>query len=324
MVGIVPAPPTTMSRIRSAAWHAADAGQLPLVLWERALPHGNDILQAHPPVFIVGAPRCGSTLLMQVLLRHLEVSYLSNRHARFWGAPVVVERFARPEVDPSDPFTSHHGATANPAGPSESAKWWYRFFPRDPVAVERGQLSARRRTSFSRSLAALTEAAGQPLLFKNLYVSLRILEIARIVPESRFIHLKRDVADNAHSLLEARYSANGNYQDWFSLPPPGWEEMCSAAPATQVVWQIWTTNDLIERHLGEHRSHSGRVLALDYEDFCARPRATIAKVGDAFQIPLRTQELATLPTSFPMRTEIRIPAKLNAAVELEAVRLTQR
>ena len=43
----------------------------------------------YPPIFIVGAPRCGGTFVYQALTDILEVGYISNFVARFWNAPTI-------------------------------------------------------------------------------------------------------------------------------------------------------------------------------------------------------------------------------------------
>ena len=47
----------------------------------------------YPPVFILGAPRSGSTLLMQVISDSLDVGYLNNFHCKFYGAPSIFNGF---------------------------------------------------------------------------------------------------------------------------------------------------------------------------------------------------------------------------------------
>jgi hypothetical protein len=65
----------------------------------------------HPPVFIVGAPRSGSTLLYQLIVVRFDVGYLSNLHCRLYGAPSLVERMAGRRLEPPAVFSSDHGRT---------------------------------------------------------------------------------------------------------------------------------------------------------------------------------------------------------------------
>jgi len=40
----------------------------------------------YPPLFIIGPPRTGSTLLYQLVVQRFDVGYLANRHCRLYGA----------------------------------------------------------------------------------------------------------------------------------------------------------------------------------------------------------------------------------------------
>ena len=42
-----------------------------------------------PPLIIIGAPRCGSTVAYQLLVELLDVGYINKLIARFWEAPSI-------------------------------------------------------------------------------------------------------------------------------------------------------------------------------------------------------------------------------------------
>src|SRR5688572_30011389 len=42
-----------------------------------------------PVVYIVGAPRSGTTLVSQLLAKYLDVGYINNLIARFWMRPLA-------------------------------------------------------------------------------------------------------------------------------------------------------------------------------------------------------------------------------------------
>lgn len=282
---------------------------------ECVLPHNAKILDARPPTFVLGAPRCGSTLLIQLLSSNLEISYLSNRHARFYGCPALVERFAPPSADRNRAHMSDHGRTQGPAGPAECGQWWYRFFPQKPAYVERGGLGPRARESFIRSLAALAAASSQPFVFKNLYASLRIHEIASAVPMAKFIVLSRDTVDQAHSVLEGRRKVNGDFGRWWSMRPPSPESLEELRPAQQVVEQILQTHRVIDNDLSASEVPESQIMRLHYEDLCSDPAASIKTVGDFIGASVRTDAISRLPQKFERRREVRIPADLYQDVK---------
>lgn len=87
-------------------------------------------------------------------------------------------------------------------------------------------------------MAALTNAFGRPILFKNLYAPLRIQAIAHHLPESLFIITHRDEVDNGHSLLEVRKKVFGSYHQWWSMEPPDTESLKRLPAHQQVKEQI--------------------------------------------------------------------------------------
>ncbi len=123
-----------------------------------------------PPVFIVGPPRTGSTLLYQLVVGCFHVGYLSNRHCRLYGAPSLVERIRHPE--PPSVLESRYG--------------------RDKLRRLRA------------SVRALGNAAGRPLVFKNLICALRLGPISETLPEAVFVRIRRNVLATAVSLLAGR------------------------------------------------------------------------------------------------------------------------
>lgn len=303
---------------KSGAWRANSDAQRSLgAVVEYLLPHSEDWLRRCPPVFIIGAPRCGSTLLSQCVVQSLQVGYISNRHASFFGAPALIQYLAPPHLGAFE-FDSLHGRTEGAAQPSECGEWWYRFFPRFPTYVDDGQLKPRRRRAFVRALASLTASSGRPVVMKNLYASARIREISSAIPTARYIVLRRDVADNACSLLRARFVAQQDYSRWFSLLPPGADDLLSADPATQVVGQVRLVNAMIERDLRRSGVPGDQILELRYEDFCADPHSSIRRISDFVGSGFREGRpgSAPLPRTFEIRRETRIPHDLLHRVSI--------
>ena len=85
-----------------------------------------------PLVFIVGAPRSGTTLLTQLLISQYEIGYVSNLIARFWKAPYLGLLLAKEIRDPDRPpdvgFSSDRGFTSGYEGPHEFGYFWRRWF----------------------------------------------------------------------------------------------------------------------------------------------------------------------------------------------------
>ena len=222
----------------------------------------------NPPVFILGAPRSGSTLLFQTLTDAFNVGYLCNSHSTWFSAPAILDKIRQPlrHKKPSE-FSSTHGTTSQPYGPSESANWWYRFFDRSPDACQQVELSHIKKKQFRRSLLSLDSQLQSPVLYKNLFSSLRIKEIVATVPSALFVVIKRDLVRNAHSIIEARESVGAGVGSWWSVPVAGTESLKTQPIHIQAAEQIIRLNYQIDDDINKYCDHS-RVFQVDYDQFC--------------------------------------------------------
>lgn len=292
------------------------ANQHVLGYLESVLAPSLDSSLRHPPIFVVGAPRSGSTLMIQVITDALDVGYISNRHCQWYGAPVLAERLFQPtRTKPLSDYRSGYGATEGPYAPAECGQWWYRFFRRDPPYVTVDEVEPKKMHALRRSVAALTAAFDQPLLFKNLYASLRIQALAQYLPESLFIVTHRDEVDNGHSLLEARYRRFKDYAPWFSVEPPETDVLKELPPDKQVIEQIRHIHATIERDLDSSGVPGSRRFDLCYEGFCADPRGSVDAVR-SFLISngCKVGWKREVPQKFERRNGVRIDHDLYAAM----------
>lgn len=271
-----------------------------------------DLPLRHPPIFILGAPRSGSTLAVQVITDVLDVGYISNRHCRWFGAPALAERLFHPTNSrPSSDFQSKQGATNGSYAPAECGEWWYRFFRRNPAYVTLEEVCPDRMRQFRQSVAALTNAFDRPILFKNLYASLRIQAIAHYFPESLFIIIRRNEIDNGHSLLEARLQHFEEYSRWFSVEPPEIERLKKLPAHQQVIEQIRHTHQTINSDLDTAQIDDACRFYLAYEDFCDNPARTLAQLQDfLLKNNCVVSQLAEAPEKFYPRREIRVDSEL--------------
>jgi hypothetical protein len=165
---------------------------------------------------------------------------------------------------------------------------------------------------FRRSLSALIEAFGKPVLIKNLYATLRLEPLIKYVPESLFIIVVRDELANGHSLLEARKRVLGSYEHWWSMPPPDVDELLTYPPSRQVIDQIRSIQRLIQTQIQTGNLTHDRYLEITYEDFCSDVHAHLQRVADFLvvnnaDVPFRDGHV---PRSFPVRSEVRIDRDL--------------
>ena len=259
----------------------------------------------YAPIFIIGPPRSGSTLLMQAMTDAFDLGYLSNTHCAWHGSPALAERLLRPlrTKAPSD-FNSAYGRTKQRYAPAECGAWWYRFFPRSPVYISGDQADAEKMRAFRRSLLTLETAFAKPLIFKNLYASLRIEPILRHVPEAVFVVVERDRFANAASILKGRKDAFGVYDRWWSVPWPDTTALQMKSPAEQVLAQIDGIHALINNQLGD----SDRVFRVDYDAFCRASHDVLDRFAQFMQgLGVVLEPRFEIPDHFPPTTPAPLP-----------------
>ncbi len=265
----------------------------------------------YPPLFILGAPRSGSTVLFQIITDAFDVGYLSNRHCRWFGAPALVERHANPQNinKPSD-FSSVHGSTTHDYDPAECGAWWYRFFRKNSAYVTGDQVDLKKMHSFRRSVLSLDQAVRKPLVFKNLYAGLRLEPIVEALPEALFLIIERDLLDNAQSILKGRYDISGSYDRWWGMFPPNGESLISLSPVEQVVGQIKAVNSLIDSDL-KRLVASDRLIHIRYEDLCKDVHRTIDEIRMFFQkMGVELKPRFEVPKQFKVRKSVAIPQNM--------------
>ncbi len=280
-------------------------------------PDPNDRLR-HPPIFILGAPRSGSTLLVQVITDALDVGYITNRHCCFFGAPVLAERLFNPAFrKPASSYSSEFGSIAGAHAPSECGEWWYRFFRRRPSYVRLQDVDRVKMMRFRQSVAALTNAVDRPILYKNLYASLRIGAIAHYLPESLFIVNHRDEVDNGHSLLETRCRLFGDYERWWSMEPPQSAALKRLPAHQQVIEQIRHIYATIDKDMATAGVQDARRFDVSYEEFCADPKQIIDRLREFLQFNgCPVSVVGSIPSLFERRGEVRIdPALYDSMVK---------
>jgi hypothetical protein len=234
-----------------------------------------------PIILVVGAPRSGTTVLMQ-WLKASGFAVPSNLAARFFPNPRFAGMLQRLLSDPSlgyrdelavgaagDSFSSVFGKTRGVLAPHEFSFYFRRFFP---VTVGESlhpeQLGACDTAGFLAGLRGFGSALGSPPAVKGMLVQYD-LSLFLADPRVIIIHTIRDEADNVVSLLSHRSSVAGDVREWISVRPPEYAWLRELSPVEQVAGQVHFTNI----HLGcQLRSFpEERVLLLPHDDFCAHP-----------------------------------------------------
>ena len=195
------------------------------------------------PVFIIGAPRTGSTILYQLLTNELDVTYIDNFvdifHRNFLAAFKLSSRLFGSK--PHNCFKSVHGNTwkCGLHAPSECGEFWYQWLPRDRHYITAEDVSDKTIEEIRNNINAPLAHFKKPFVFKNMNAGLRLKLLHKTNPDAKFIFVKRDPVDTAISILNVREKIHGTIDKWWSLIPPGYEELLTMRPVGQVVRQIY-------------------------------------------------------------------------------------
>jgi hypothetical protein len=227
------------------------------------------------PIFIVAAPRTGSTVFYQALTNCLGLPYFSNLANDIFGeVPLVAIALQRGIPQPRS-FKSYYGKTRNVFEPSEASNIMRNWFGGGHPSQSRAAkvLPGKKRHMFMTLACAQQLYGNLPVVIKNAWNCFRIQSIAKVLPGARFIWLTRDIARSALSDLEARYETKGDPSAWNSATPAKIEELQKLPPEYQVVENQFEFNKAIKKGLSSlPRSRWRRV---SYEEFIENPHDVI-------------------------------------------------
>lgn len=267
----------------SAVVHVLDARILRYLVAEDEVP----LATTRPdqpldrPVFIIAAPRSGSTLLFETLA--CTPGFRSFGGEAHWLIEDV------PALRPGAPGVDCNRLTAAQATPEVTA--------------------AIRRAALARLLGPQDRpsTADAPLLEKTPKNSLRIPFLKQVFPDARFIFLWRDPRENISSIMEAwraggwvTYRALDGWDGpWSMLLPPGWQSLRGAPLESVAAWQWQCVNETVLDDLRQLPREDW--TSVGYHEFVADPEATIRRLCSFAKVPfdaaLQARTSGALPPS---------------------------
>jgi hypothetical protein len=225
------------------------------------------------PVFIVSAPRSGSTLLFETLAGSEDLWTIGGEgHGH-------VESIAA--LAPQNRHFDSNRLTAEDATPDVAAQLRANYGHN--LQDTAGLLLRDRKGGAPDSVRFLEKTP------KN---ALRIPFLKAVFPDAKFIFLHREAPANISSIMEAwRTGAFVTYPDlpgwqgrpWSLLLIPGWRELIGAEPARVAMRQWQTTNATILDDLSA--LPSGDWCAMRHEDFVSDPAGTLEQLSAFIGIP---------------------------------------
>jgi sulfotransferase family protein len=242
-----------------------------------------DIVCESPPVFIIGAPRSGTTLLYQMMLNSFRFAYLPNISNYFYTCPVFAAKAGLkifPKYESS--FRSQYGYEKGLMSPSEAGNIWNRWFPNEKTEgynyTPSGYLEDKSKADIYRLVAWFQEIFKASFISKNLKMSVRLQTLQEIFPEALFVKCNRTPADTAYSILKIRRSKKTN---WWSVMPKEIESIKLKPEIEQVCNQVYFIDKNI--HDDIQLFNSKNIINIDYKNICENPAAELDKLFTFFK-----------------------------------------
>ena len=225
------------------------------------------------PIFIIGAPRTGSTLLLQLLLNCYHFSYISNIASFFHSCPSTVTFLAQRILGKygNKDLKSEYGYVSGLKAPSEAGPLMDCWFGKDLTRID---VSYRNIDLVKQSMSAISHSMGGPFLFKSMKLSLKIEDLAEIFPKALFANIKRDPIYTAQSIILTRRKLLNSDSEWWSYELPNMEELRKLEAFEQVASQIKTIWDLIEA--GKRQLGPWKFIEVIYDDLCHSTKETLS------------------------------------------------
>jgi hypothetical protein len=234
----------------------------------------------YAPVFIVGPPRTGSTLLYQLLTRRYRFCYFSNLVNRFPRTPLALARLSKSfgGFEAADDYGSRYGSTRGWCSPNQGRECWIRWLPESPNAIGPEAVPDDAKLEARATVSAMQRICGRPFINKWPPNSVRVRLLDEIFPQALFVRISRAIEPTVLSILRGREELCRRGSGWFSVKPPGYAEIMKArAPVEQAAWQIETIEraiDIDSEVVGRHR-----FIAVRYEELTTGPRQALDRIA---------------------------------------------
>ncbi len=283
-----------------------------------------------PPLgLVIGCPRSGSTLLMQILAHSSGFAYPSNLLNRFAYAPLIgglVERMLfDPRYDPDGSFSdllcsapsfrSTLGKTHQARDAAEFQHFWRRFlafdYPRYLAPEEIDAVDLRR---LGRELHGIRTLYDKPFVCKGHAIQYNIEAFDDVLEAPIYLRNRRHPFLVMQSILLARETYHGDRETWWSLRPRGAIDRAYGDVYKQVAAQVyWTERELDE---GLSKVSKDRIVEVGYGAMCGNPRRLLDDVVRCYAAAGVEVELAgqAIPDQFNQSRSIRLSAKERRAV----------
>lgn len=243
----------------------------------------------YPNLFLIGCPRCGSTMFTQWAGSLDMFSYPSNFLSRFFKAPyigaIIYNIVTKPEYQYRNEFidvnndlstSSAIGKTKGFKAPHEFWYFWREFMDFPDVPFSETEFAKKFKfRDLEKELTLLQKEFGKPFLCKAKIVNWYLGSMGTFFNHALYIHMYREPIATARSLLNAREKWVGSQEKWFSWKPREYYTLKEMDKFHQTAGQIY----FIEKEiLGKKDSLGNTYLSVSYEELCNDPEKVYLKI----------------------------------------------
>jgi sulfotransferase family protein len=264
------------------------------------------------PLFVVGAPRSGTSLAYRALSLHPQAAYISNWLGRKPRLPILSVLNRIPRRLPGlrsrywfgeDSSDAYRYGTKRPLlerlfpAPIEGGPLFEACGLRDAQPPVEAEQAASLRAAF----AALTRyGGGTTVVSKRIINNRRLAFLAQVFPEARFISIVRDGRAVAYSLSRVNWWEESDLW-WFGGTPRQWREQ--GGDPWEACARTWVEEvRVIESALAGMAPE--RVMRVSYEAMVANPLGELGRMARFGGLPeSRTWSLSLQRLQYPNRNE---------------------
>lgn len=268
---------------------------------------------SQPIIFVCGAPRTGTTLMEQFLIKHLDVAYFNNLTSVFVRSPITANKLFGRLIGPKRiDYSSYYSKTLHFTGPNDAFYLWNRWMTEDETGMQCVLLDDKR-DDIVQFFGAYEEAFGKPLVSKNNSLNTRAKTIADLFENAYFICMTRDDSYLAQALLQTRMEIQGDIRASYGVDNPHKAPGVTSDYVTDVCDQVLYH----KRKIHEQRDLIGpdRFWIIQYEDFCQNPAALLQRVyEEILEQPAPESVLAGIEP-FRVTNRVRLEPELFQKIE---------
>jgi len=254
------------------------------------------------PIFLIGVPRSGTSMVQDIICAHPNVAYITNTMHQFRRCFCAAEDFRkRLNLNVKGERYLGDSVEVDAGSPADAVAFWGEWLGEDPSSLEYVE---RRIEHFSKeqieqirqTIRKMIWCFGQTanrFFSKNLVILPNILLLKDLFPDAKIIHIVRDARMCANSLLKlyrlnqeqlTKIRAHGPRHDIYDekpfVPYPRLPKLANYAREygledIRTTANLW--NDAVSL-INEKRNNLPFFYEVRYEDILANPREEIFKI----------------------------------------------